>query len=233
VSSVELLREIRKSSTLAKLPRPIGPKLQFHKTYNFDDELGVYHVPFVFADPSVVRLSQQLFLTGYGETTTAPKKTVPPVIQFAAYTILPSFMTVIMYYLVLIVFGTLSSLTWGRSVLLKYPEFFSFGLFSRDGPSDQQLQETSFEILLRAKGYSSNSAPSSAAEPDVNITTKVYGPEPGYVATPRIVVQSALTLLEGKQKKIIPVGVLTPSVAYWQTSLIDRLQEVGIKFEKI
>jgi short subunit dehydrogenase-like uncharacterized protein len=106
-------------------------------------------------------------------------------------------------------------------------------LFSRDGPSDQQLQETSFEILLRAKGYSSNSAPSSAAEPDVNITTKVYGPEPGYVATPRIVVQSALTLLEGKQKKIIPVGVLTPSVAYWQTSLIDRLQEVGIKFEKI
>lgn len=233
MSSVELLREIRKSSTLAKLPRPTGSKLQFHKTYHWDNELQAYHVPFVFADPSVVRLSQQLFLTGCGDTPFGSKKSIPPTIQFAAYTILPSFTAVILYYLFLIVFGTLASMPWGRSLLLKYPEFFSFGFFTRDGPTDQQLQETSFEVLLRAKGYPNKSTPSPETVPNVEITTKVHGPEPGYVATPRIACQAALTLLEGKQKQIVPFGVLTPCVAFWQTNLVDRLHDVGIEFERL
>ncbi|KAI9283822.1 saccharopine dehydrogenase [Umbelopsis sp. AD052] len=233
VSSVELLREIRKSSNLAPLPRPVGPKLKFHKWYNWDDELQAYVVPFVFADPSVVKLSQRLFLTGYGVTPSASKKALPPTVQFAAYTILPSLLVVIIYYMVLIIFGSLSSTPWGRSLLLKYPEFFSYGLFSRNGPTDQQLQETSFEVTLRAKGYSNKAPPAPGAQPNVEITTKVHGPEPGYVATPRMVVQAALALLEGKQKRDVPVGVLTPSVAFWQTDLIDRLQKVGIEFEQI
>jgi hypothetical protein len=233
VSSVELLREIRKSSNLAPLPRPVGPKLKFHKWYNWDDELQAYVVPFVFADPSVVKLSQRLFLTGYGVTPSASKQALPPTVQFAAYTILPSLLVVILYYMVLIIFGSLSSTPWGRSLLLKYPEFFSYGLFSRNGPTDQQLQETSFEVTLRAKGYSSKAPPAPGAQPNVDITTKVHGPEPGYVATPRMVVQAALALLEGRQKRDVPVGVLTPSVAFWQTDLVDRLQQVGIQFEQI
>jgi short subunit dehydrogenase-like uncharacterized protein len=48
-----------------------------------------------------------------------------------------------------------------------------------------------------------------------------------------MVVQAALALLDGKQKRDVPVGVLTPSVAFWQTDLIDRLQQVGIQFEQI
>ncbi|KAG2177227.1 hypothetical protein INT43_007884 [Umbelopsis isabellina] len=232
VGSQDLLKEIRKGSNLAELPKPTGKKLEFHKGYHWDDQLQSYHVPFMFADPSVVRLSQKLFLTGYAVTPSASNKEMPPTVQFAGYTLLPSFMIVVLYYLVGFVFFTLSSAPWGRNLLLKYPEFFSYGVFSRTGPSDQQLKDTSFEILLRGKGYSSK-FPASGAEPDVDINTKVYGPEPGYVATPKIVVQSAIAMLDGKKERIVPVGVLTPSVAFWQTPLIDRLQDVGVKFEQV
>lgn len=53
----------------------------------------------------------------------------------------------------------------------------------------------------------------------------------GYVATPKMVVQAAYTLLRQKDK--VPNGVLTPAVAFARTDLIDRLQEQGIVFSTV
>ncbi|KAI8333901.1 saccharopine dehydrogenase [Chlamydoabsidia padenii] len=217
--SVELLKEIRKASDLATLPRPQGPKLTFHKRLTYDKQLG-YHVPFVFADPSIVRLSQQLFLSGYAQEN----NNIPPTVQFAAYCLLPSLWICVLYYLYGFVFGFLASSPWGRQLLLRYPEQFSAGVFSKDHLTLEQLQQTSFEIILRSKGYQTNSL-------DAEMTVAVRGPEPGYVATPRIVVQCALTLL--KHTDAIPHGVLTPSVAFWKTDLIDRLVKVDITFNQV
>ncbi|ORX60648.1 saccharopine dehydrogenase [Hesseltinella vesiculosa] len=234
--SVELLREIRKVSELTQLPRPAGPKLKFHKRLSKDKQLG-YHVPFVFADPSIVRLSQQLFLTGYAncdDKLTSGSATMPPTVQFAAYSLLPSLWIALLYFIYGFVFNFLAASPWGRQLLLAYPETFSAGVFSRDHPSQEQLDQTSFEITLRSKGFQTLTMPSDAAHQDLNagLTAVVHGPEPGYVATPRIIVQCALTLLSNNDNGRIPVGVLTPSAAFWNTNLIDRLQEVGITFEE-
>ncbi|KAI8081336.1 saccharopine dehydrogenase [Halteromyces radiatus] len=233
--SVELLREIRKASELTPLPRPVGPKLKFHKHLTRDKQLG-YHVPFVFADPSIVRLSQQLFLTGYATTKNDSKKaSMPPTVQFTAYCLLPSLWVALVYYLYAFVFSFLASSPWGRQLLLRYPEQFSAGVFSRDHPTQEQLQQTSFEITLRSEGYQSLTM--AGIDPkttplNAELTSVVRGPEPGYAATPRITLQCALTLLQNRTGNI-PYGVLTPSAAFWNTNLIERLATVDITFEEV
>ncbi|KAI8069600.1 saccharopine dehydrogenase [Gongronella butleri] len=238
--SVELLREIRKVSDLAQLPRPVGRKLTFHKRLTKDKQLG-YHVPFVFADPSIVRLSQQLFLTGYGKCAEQKeggkvKETtaMPPTVQFAAYSLLPSLWIALLYFVYGLIFKFLAASPWGRQLLLAYPEKFSAGVFSRDHPSEEQLSQTSFEIILRSKGYQTLSVSDAIAKQPFNaeLTALVHGPEPGYVATPRITLQCALALLTHHADGRVPSGVLTPSVAFWNTNLVDRLQAIGISFEE-
>ncbi|KAG1211554.1 hypothetical protein G6F68_021825 [Rhizopus microsporus] len=65
-------------------------------------------------------------------------------------------------------------------------------------------------------------------QPTKSLKVVVRGPEPGYVATPRLVLQSALVLLQHER---VPCGVFTPSTAFWQTDLIQRLGQVGIHFD--
>lgn len=224
--SSHLLQEIRKVSGLPRLPRT-GPKLAIHK-YCHKDALG-YLVPFKFADPSVVRLSQQLMLAGASAVPAAVDKPMPPTVQFAAYLALPSLFVLILYYVYGFVFSFLAASPWGRNLLLNHPERFSYGIFSKEHPTSEQLAQTSFELTLRAKGYDS---PVAQGNLNTALTAVVRGPEPGYVATPRIVFQSALTLLQGKQNGTVPTGgVLTPAAAFWDTDLIERLRSVDIHFD--
>ncbi|KAI9012157.1 saccharopine dehydrogenase [Phycomyces nitens] len=232
VGSVELLREIRKVSDLPQLPRQSGPRLKFRKGLRKDKEYG-YHVPFLFADPSIVRLSQQLFLAGQAAPPNLPNDAkMPPTVQFAEYLLLPSFWICVLYYFYTTIFGLLASSPWGRNVLLNNPERYTHGLASKQDPTQEQLDETSFELILRSKGYSSQTLPSQDEPLDQAITLTVHGPEPGYVSTPRIALQCAFTLLRGKEAGQVPFGVLTPSTAFWNTDLIDRLCSVGITFDQ-
>ncbi|KAL0090409.1 saccharopine dehydrogenase [Phycomyces blakesleeanus] len=233
VGSVELLREIRKVSELPQLPRQSGPRLKFRKGLRKDKDYG-YHVPFLFADPSIVRLSQQLFLAGHAAPPTLPEDAaMPPTVQFAEYLLLPSFWICVLYYYYTTIFGLLASSPWGRNVLLRNPERFTHGLASKKDPTQEQLDETSFELILRSKGYSSQTLPSSDEPLDQSITLVVSGPEPGYISTPRMALQCAFTLLRGKPTGQVPLGVLTPSTAFWNTDIIDRLSSVGISFEQV
>ncbi|KAK4511081.1 uncharacterized protein ATC70_012291 [Mucor velutinosus] len=229
--SAELLREIRKASTLKKLPHPQGEKLHFHKGAHKDEEFG-YHVPFVFADPSIVRLSQQIFLTGLAQPEKQkPDAVLPPPIQFAAYLLLPSLWAVILYTIYGFIFSFLAGSPWGRNLLLSYPEKFSAGLFSKEHPTETQLDQCSFEIILRSKGYDHALNPHYNVPPNRNIKVVVRGPESGYVATPRIVLQCAMAILNNKSQGYVPSGVLTPATAFWETDLIDRLRHVGITYD--
>ncbi|KAG1458696.1 hypothetical protein G6F46_002048 [Rhizopus delemar] len=223
--SAELLREIRKASMLKKLGAPVGSRLKFHKGVTKDKEYG-YHVPFVFADPSIVRLSQQIFLTGYANTSDN-NESIPPTVQFTAYLLLPSLWAVVLYMFYGFIFSFLAGSHWGRQLLLKHPKFFSAGLFGREHPSQTQLDQTSFEVILRSKGYEQVPI-DDKMQPTKSLKVVVRGPEPGYVATPRLVLQSALVLLQHER---VPCGVFTPSTAFWQTDLIQRLGQVGIHFD--
>ncbi|RCI05601.1 hypothetical protein CU098_013000 [Rhizopus stolonifer] len=223
--SSELLKEIRKASSLKKLPESQGQKLLFHKHVTYDNEFG-YHVPFVFADPSVVRLSQQIFVSGLAHPAAAAVQPQPPTVQFAAYMLIPSLWYVFLYMMYGAVFSFLAGSPWGRRILLDYPEFFSAGVFSKEHPTQEQLDQCSFEVILRSKGYDHALTPGRQVPPNKTIKVVVRGPELGYVATPRIVVQCAMAILNHSES--VPHGVLTPSTAFWHTDLIERLRFVGI-----
>ncbi|KAF9351061.1 hypothetical protein BGX34_000839 [Mortierella sp. NVP85] len=231
-ASAGMLRQLRRTANRPQVPR-IGPTLPSNPKPHWVQKVAAYTIPFFFADPSVVRLSQQMVLQDKDLQAVAS----PPV-QFSAYICIPSFKTLAMAIFASSVFGFLAKFKWGQKLLLKHPRFFTLGVFSHQGPTNQQLAETSFSETFFAEGFSKelrDQHPDPEAlrqvKPDVSIVTSVSGPEPGYVATPKIVVQACYTLLLEKDK--VPSGVLTPAVAFSKTRLIDRLQEQGIVFSTV
>lgn len=78
-------------------------------------------------------------------------------------------------------------------------------------------------------------APSDlAAQPDQHVQVSVSGPEPGYIATPIIMVQTALTLQQERDRCIAlmgPGGVFTVGALFGETSLTQRLSKAGVTFE--
>ena len=103
------------------------------------------------SDASVVRRTQ----AGLG----AQHK---PTVHYSAYFTVPTYLT----FLLFAVFGklleTLAKFSWGRKALLKYPRLFSYGLFSREGPNEQQLAQTRFQMRFIGHGYSQGEAVASA-----------------------------------------------------------------------
>ncbi|KAG0231862.1 hypothetical protein BGW41_002065 [Actinomortierella wolfii] len=233
-ANADKLRALRKQANRPQVPR-VGQKLAVKSSPHWASRVAAYCIPFFFADPSVVRLSQQLATTEADQVSNSVKSPV----QFSAYICIPSFSILASMMVASTVFGFLAKFEAGRKLLLKYPKFFTFGCFSHEGPTAQQLAETSFSETFFATGYSkelqakhNNSVEELAhVKPDVEIVTTVSGPEPGYVATPTMVVQSAYTLLLEKDK--IPNGVLTPATAFADTKLMDRLQQNGIIFSTV
>ncbi|KAG0380327.1 hypothetical protein BGX24_009005 [Mortierella sp. AD032] len=230
--SAGLLRQLRKTANRPQIPK-IGPSLVVNPKPHWVSKVAAYTVPFFFADPSVIRLSQQLVI----QDKDLQASQSPPV-QFSAYICIPSFKALALTILASTAFGLLAKYEAGRRFLLKHPRLFTLGTFSHEGPTKQQLAETSFSETFYAQGYSKelrdkhpNLEELRRVQPDVSLVTSVSGPEPGYVATPKLVVQAAYALLQQKEK--IPNGVLTPAVAFARTTLIDRLQEQGIVFSTV
>lgn len=145
------------------------------------------------------------------------------------------------------VFSLLAQSQTGRNLLLRYPEFFTMGKFSHEGPTEQQMQTTSFATTFFARGFSdehtldertpgeehertSLTEDNDIIRCDKFVVTRVSGPEPGYVATPMILVTLALAVL--KERSSMPAGgVLTPSSAFYDVlNIFDMLNEAGVKF---
>ncbi|RMX39026.1 hypothetical protein pdam_00021490 [Pocillopora damicornis] len=167
------LKNLRKELFSKPMPK-FGPKLARRSFISYSDEVQKWCIPFLGADPSVVRRTQR------------------------------------------------------HNV--EHPKFFSCGFFSHEGPTREQMAETSFSFVMKGAGYSKKAVQSgdAPAKPDCQIVTKVTGPEAGYIATPICMVQAAMVILE----ETLPNsgGVLTPAAAFTGTSLIDRLNENGVVF---
>ncbi|KAK9055934.1 hypothetical protein SSX86_027021 [Deinandra increscens subsp. villosa] len=120
---------------------------------------------------------------------------------------------------------------FGRWLLLNFPSVFSLGLFRKNGPTDEEIASASFKMWFVGHGFGDANAVGSR-ELDTEIITRVTGPDIGYVATPIILVQCALTVLE--QRGDLPKGgVFPPGIVFGSTDLQDRLQENGISFDVI
>ncbi|EDQ91000.1 uncharacterized protein MONBRDRAFT_18216 [Monosiga brevicollis MX1] len=181
--SAEELRALRKRMPKVNVPvvGPRGPKSSLPR---FDQRVNAYALPFPGSDASIVRRSQR-----YLAQTESP---VSPV-QYSAFFTISQLLWTSIFVACGTVFGLLASFEWGRSFLLKYPKVFSMGVFSHEGPTEEQMAETAFSMTFFAQGYSSPDLAQGKNKPDVHVSAIVSGPEPGYVTTPICIVTSALT----------------------------------------
>eukprot|EP01025_Chloroclados_australasicus_P062016 TRINITY_DN8144_c0_g1_i6.p1 TRINITY_DN8144_c0_g1~~TRINITY_DN8144_c0_g1_i6.p1 ORF type:complete len:415 (+),score=37.65 TRINITY_DN8144_c0_g1_i6:171-1415(+) len=217
--SLKRLRSKAKKDGLIHVTSIPGPKPPKQSQARYDKHLSSWIFPFPGADAAVVRRSEAYFA----------QKGKNPIYYSANVSIPSTFFAFVMAFMGLIIF-TLAKFQWGRSVLLKYPSFFTWGVFQKTSPSEQHIQNTRFEKTLFVTGYSNGPPKDNNQKPDKEICIKVRGPEMGYVTTPITIVQSAITLLEEKDK-LPEFGVYTPAGLFSETSLLDRLQSNGITFQ--
>jgi hypothetical protein len=50
--------------------------------------------------------------------------------------------------------------------LLRFPQLFSYGLFSHEGPTEQQMKETCFSMTFVGRGFKDAAKADSGADPD-------------------------------------------------------------------
>ncbi|XP_032098077.1 saccharopine dehydrogenase-like oxidoreductase isoform X1 [Sapajus apella] len=215
------LKKLRHASNLKPVPF-VGPKLKRRWPISYCRELKSYSIPFMGSDVSVVRRTQRYLYENLEESP----------VQYAAYVTVGGITSVIklmfagLFFLFFVRFGI------GRQLLIKFPWFFSFGYFSKQGPTQKQMDAASFTLTFFGQGYGQGVG-TDKNKPNIKICTQVKGPEAGYVATPIAMVQAAVTLLNDASDLPKAGGVFTPGGAFSKTKLIDRLNKHGIEFSVI
>ncbi|CAN9506939.1 unnamed protein product [Ophioblennius macclurei] len=215
------LQSLRRKFNHKPLP-PVGAKLKRRGALFFSNEIQQYAVPFMGSDPSVVKRSQRFLTEEYQSTP----------VQYGAYAGVGGVGSVIKLIFAGFLFWLLVKFSFGRNMLMKYPEFFSFGAFSKAGPTRKQMEASSFQFAFYGEGYTEDQDPSKG-KPNAKIRTLVQGPEAGYVATPITMVQSALTILNESPALPEKGGVYSPGAAFARTTLIERLNKHGVQFSVV
>ncbi|KAF5282099.1 hypothetical protein FQR65_LT14417 [Abscondita terminalis] len=123
-----------------------------------------------------------------------------------------------------------------RHIFFKHPKVFSLGLFSREGPSKQAMQSASFSMTFSGKGWKeklSEADDSYDSPPTDSIICKVSGYDPGYGVTCSAVTLAAIVILEELDKLPQNGGVYSPGAAFYDTSLLNKLQNHCLTFEVV
>lgn len=212
------LQSLRRKFNHKPLP-VVGSRLKRRGALFYSNEIQQYTVPFMGSDPSVVKRTQR-FLVEQHEATQ---------VQYGAYAGIGGMGNVIKMMFAGIIFWFMVKFSFGRNLLIKYPEIFTCGVFSKAGPTRKQMEGSSFQMAFYGQGYTEGQDPSQG-KPNGKIRAVVQGPEAGYVATPIAMVQAALTILN--ESSVLPTkgGVYTPGAAFARTTLINRLNKHGIQF---
>ncbi|KAK5611843.1 hypothetical protein CRENBAI_008680 [Crenichthys baileyi] len=215
------LQSLRRKFNHKPLPT-VGSKLRRRGALFFSNEIQQYSVPFMGSDPSVVKRTQRFLSEEHQDTP----------VQYGAYAGIGGVWNIIKMMFAGMMFWFLVKFSFGRNLLMKYPEFFSFGVFSKAGPTRKQMEGSSFQFSFYGEGYTDEQDPGQG-KPNAKIRTLVQGPEAAYVATPIAMVQAALTILNEPAALPKRGGVYTPGAAFAKTTLIDRLNKHGIQFSVI
>lgn len=219
------LRGLRTKLFPKRLPS-FTPKLAkrsfFHRSSLVRDN---WCIPFLGSDRSVAMRSQRHF---YDHEKQRP-------VQLATYAAIGSIFNVILLAIFGGIFGILARLAVGRKLLLNHPKFFSGGFFSREGPSDEKMNNTHFSITFDCTGWDSKvDDPNDefTTAPNKKMRGKVAGSNPGYGSTCVTLVTAAMMILTESDKMPNKGGVYPPGAAFAKTSIIEKLNQTGdIKFE--
>ncbi|XP_063930633.1 saccharopine dehydrogenase-like oxidoreductase [Zophobas morio] len=217
------LRALRKELFTTRLPS-FKPKLQAKTVPHKSEHLEGWVLPFPGADRSVMKRSQRLF---YEKDQKRP-------VQIETYFILKSFWSVFLISIFGMIFQFLAKFDFGRSLLLKYPEKFSAGFFSRQPPSEEKIEKARFSVTLFGEGWKEKLADVNdqySTPPDKLISAKIKGSNPGYGATCVCLLLAAITVITEPEKMPSGGGVYPPGYAFANTSLIEQLNENEVTFD--
>ncbi|KAK1741872.1 saccharopine dehydrogenase family protein [Skeletonema marinoi] len=127
-------------------------------------------------------------------------------------------------------FSFLARYKWGCDMLHANPEGFSGGVFKTEGPTQEELEKGRFTTYVTAFGPNNN---------DRRARVKVSGPEPGYVATPILIVSLALTILDtGKADAgndlSFDAGVTLPGALFGDSEKVyEHMRNEGVNFDVV
>ncbi|KAG9344775.1 hypothetical protein JZ751_010462 [Albula glossodonta] len=183
----------------------------------FSKEIDQYAVPFMGADPSVVKRTQRYLHEEHQESP----------VQYGAYAGVGGIASVVKLLFAGMLFWFMVKFSFGRNLLIKFPELFSFGVFSKEGPTKKQMENSSFCFTFFGEGYAEGQDPMQG-KPNAKIRTQA-----GYVATPIAMVQAAITLLNEPKSLPKTGGVYSPGAAFAKTTLVDRLNKHGFQFSVV
>ncbi|XP_068135645.1 saccharopine dehydrogenase-like oxidoreductase [Hyperolius riggenbachi] len=215
------LRKLRKQLAFKPLP-VVGKRLKKRGLLFYSNEVKQYSIPFLGSDYSVVKRTQRYLYENLKETP----------VQYSAYAAVGGLLSVIKLMFAGFFFLLFTTFSFGRSLLIKYPTFFTFGYLSKEGPTQKQMDESSFSMTFFGEGYT-QVQDSQLRKPNIKICTQVSGPEIGYVTTPIAMVQAAVTILKEPDSLPKRGGVYTPGAAFSKTKLIERLNKHGLHFTVI
>ena len=171
-----------------------------------EEDMGVC-IPYNDADHDVVNRTQAHNL----------KKSGVNPIELNSYVCVSSLKNAFGLMIIGMVIWILGNFSWGRSLLIKYPHVFSYSIVTKDKPSRKQLKETSFEIMLIGERQ----------EKKTSASVVFAGPEAWYLATSKILVQAAVMLVRERDSIPFRGGVITPGLAFKDTSILKNLKKSG------
>lgn len=160
-----------------------------------------------------------------------PWASIKPV-HYGCYVIQKSVVGIIGMFIIGFILALFAQFKFGQKLLVQYPEFFSLGVFHKEGPSEEEIEQASFKMIFVGRGYSDSAKITSGSKPNKQIVTRVSGPEIGYVTTPIVLIQAALVMLD-ERRSLPKGGILTPGAVFGGTDYIQRLQKNGIIFDVI
>ncbi|MED6131560.1 hypothetical protein PIB30_010880 [Stylosanthes scabra] len=245
VANAKQLRKLRRSRPRkTRLAIPGSRPSKEGSTIEHQKKLGLWAVKLPSADATIVKRTLSIItekpsgLPGVNESADAIAKreafwsSVKPA-HFGMNLGSKSPLGILRIILVGIFIGLLGNTGFGRWLLLTFPSIFSLGYFRKKGPSEEEVERASFKMWFVGKGFSNESNTSQGNTiPDMEVITRISGPEIGYITTPIILVQCALVVLS--QRNNLPKGgVYTPGIVFGPTDLQEKLEKNGISFDVI
>ncbi|KRT79281.1 hypothetical protein AMK59_6690 [Oryctes borbonicus] len=217
------LREIRRKLYPEKLPT-FEPKLHPKRSFFKNKFLERWCTIFPGTDRSVCLRTQRYM---YEKHRQRP-------VQVHCYTAYANFFHLMVTLFFGAIFLLMSKLSFTRKLLLAYPRIFTCGMISHEGPTEEKQEHTLFNFVLVGQGWSETQLEPTdqfPTPPEKIALAKVSGNNPGYGATCIMLAVSALMILTEKDKLPPGGGCYPPGAAFANTSMIEKLNKHGVKFE--
>lgn len=221
---VALRKKLHPILNRPKLEPRLKPRSVIHRCELFNNH---YTLPFPGSDRSVVFRTQMFLRNNYKQRP----------VQYNPYFVCPSVTALTALVLVGLFLQVFTKFGFGRRLLLRYPEFFSCGIMSRKGPSEEALLNSSACFKFKGEGWSKEVADQFENKEEINLPpnkkmlTEMSFKSPGYGFTSKSVIYSAFTILKESDKMPSRGGVYTPGGAFGKTSFLDQLLKDGVSLK--